>query len=134
MLVRRPPFRRAGAFEDLTGFRPEIDWLPDLDIYETEAEFILIVSLPGVSSQDLEVAVRGRSLTVSGRRVMTLPREVTVHLVESQGGRFERRIGVPPDADLSQIRTTIGDGQLVIRLPRRVSREIEITLEGSAGS
>jgi HSP20 family molecular chaperone IbpA len=91
-------------------------WEPPVDILETEREVIVLVALPGVNPDQVEAAVDGTDLVVSGTRV--LPGELSsavIHRLELPQGRFERRLRLPPGR-YNGVRRSAADGCLVITL------------------
>src|SRR5450631_2934557 len=71
-------------------------WEPPVDIFEAEQQFLIMVALPGVASEQLEVVVEGTVLTIGGQR--SIPRaakDTVVRRLEIPFGRFERRIELP---------------------------------------
>lgn len=125
LMWKRQPLR-AGLFADETSLRPDVDWVPDLDIYEGPTEFLLVLSVPGVRAEDLDVTVDGRTLVLAGRRTLELPAKVAAHLVETPRGRFERRIRFPANCAMDRISTSLRDGQLVIRVPKVSSGPVRV--------
>src|SRR4051794_19574393 len=72
------------------------NWEPPVDIFEIDREIWILVALPGVQTQDLEVSVQSGVLTVAGtRRLPPAARGAAIHRLEIPHGRFERRIGLP---------------------------------------
>jgi HSP20 family molecular chaperone IbpA len=125
---RRRPVATS-EFDDPAGIGPEVDWVPDLDIYETSDRFLLLLSLPGVHEDEFDVALSHRTLSISGHRTVSLPAGTEAHLVESPRGRFERRIQLPKNADRSRLRVELRDGQLLITIPKAVVESSVIAIE-----
>jgi HSP20 family protein len=124
LIWRRQPFQ-AGSFEDeVVG--AEVDWQPDLDIYETADRYLLVFGLPGVGAADVEVVVSNRRLIVSGRRRLPLPSGVKALLIESPRGTFERRVRLPGNSDLAGLATELSDGQLLVRVPKAPSEVVRV--------
>jgi HSP20 family protein len=117
LIWRRRPLL-ASLFEDQTDTSPEVEWQPDLDIYEAPDQFLLVVSVPGVRDEDLELSVTGRTLLIGGQRNRVLPKGAVPHLLESPSGRFERRVRLPLTADLTQLRIRHQAGQLHLTMPK----------------
>ena len=72
----------------------EPSWEPPMDVIETEEEILILVALPGVDPDEVELD--GGTLVISGRR--TLPAELRnarILRLELPQGRFERRITLP---------------------------------------
>jgi HSP20 family molecular chaperone IbpA len=71
-------------------------WQPPVDMFETERELQIVVALPGVEVDQLQVVIDGGSLIVVGeRRVPLRARGAAIHRIEIPYGRFERRIQLP---------------------------------------
>ena len=95
MIERAERLQRQFFSPALPGRHP-VGWEPPIDIYETDAEILLIAALPGVEQRDLDVAVHGGELVIAGtRRFPALAPEALIHRLEIPHGRFERRIRLP---------------------------------------
>ncbi len=93
-------------------------WEPPVDILETEGEVRILVALPGVRTELVEVTIDADELVVAGIRV--LPPELQtaiIHRLELPQGRFERRVRLPAGA-YSSIRRSAVDGCLLIALQK----------------
>ena len=132
MLVRRRTPRRFGVLEDVTRFRPDVDWHPGLDLYESADAFILFIEVPGVSLDDIEITVDGRTIAVVGTRSGSMPAGAIAHLIESAHGTFERRLQLPDIADLSRLTTHFENGVLLLTIPKSNPGEMTMTVEGWA--
>jgi HSP20 family protein len=100
------------------------DWVPASDIYETEAEFIIALDLPGIDRAALEVSVDENRLTVRGER----PAEDNGKRRGGGGGRpfgrFLSRFGpLPASVDQKNIGADYKDGVLSLRLPKRTEQK-----------
>ena len=139
-LIRHTPFRRPliGAFEPLFGkamlddfFSPVLTrfagddgaesaamaWSPAADLTQTEDAYSLTVDLPGLSSDDIDLTVEDRTLTLSGER--RIEREgSSVERIERVHGRFARRFRLPADADVSAVAAGFENGVLTISIPK----------------
>jgi HSP20 family molecular chaperone IbpA len=71
-------------------------WEPPVDVFETERQFIVVVALPGVLAEQVQLEIEGTAIIVRGQR--RLPGAVTnglIHRLELPYGLFERRIDLP---------------------------------------
>ena len=71
-------------------------WEPPIDVYESDDELRLLVALPGVTPQQLEVVLAPNLIVVRGER--SLPansRRAAIRRLEIPYGQFERRIALP---------------------------------------
>lgn len=98
------------------------DWTPTADIYETEAEYLIAIDVPGISREALELEFEGRHLVVKGTRVIE---ELKQHRSERPRGRFVRTFTVPESVNESMIGAEYKDGVLQIRLPKRKEQKAQ---------
>ncbi|OAI10109.1 heat-shock protein Hsp20 [Methylomonas lenta] len=70
-------------------------WEPLVDIYETRQEFKIMMALPGVAPEHLQVILEGTHLMVSGKRHLPVSPEAEIKRLEIPYGRFERRLELP---------------------------------------
>lgn len=102
--------RSTGNGGRVTGFTPA------LDVRETDDEYLVMVDLPGVKSQDVTIEVNEQMLTLSGSRV---PVETgDAQLVERPYGSFVRNLTLPKGVDSDAIAADYGDGVLTLHIPK----------------
>ena len=116
-----------GLQNTLDAFRRS-DWLqsstsaggsyPPLNVFRKGDEFALVAEVPGVSSSDLEIQVKGRTVRLSGSKSVNYPEKASIHRRERPQGRFDRSITLPIEVDQDRISAECRDGVLVITLPR----------------
>ncbi len=71
-------------------------WEPPVDILETERELRIVVALPGVAPERVQVVLEAGALTVVGeRRVASGAQPGVIRRFEIPYGRFIRRIELP---------------------------------------
>jgi HSP20 family protein len=93
-------------------------WEPPADVLETAREVLVIVALPGVATEAVEVAIDDGALTIVGVRVAPAAlRDAVIHRLELPQGRFERRLELPPGRYRNVTRRAV-DGCLVISLEK----------------
>lgn len=71
-------------------------WEPPVDVFETERQVIIVVALPGVMGEQVQIEIEGTGVIVRGQR--RLPGAVAnalIHRLELPYGLFERRIELP---------------------------------------
>ncbi|MSQ47613.1 MAG: Hsp20/alpha crystallin family protein [Deltaproteobacteria bacterium] len=100
--------------------RPTVElWSPEVDLYETEAAFILEVDLPGIREEDVEVTVDKGDLVLRGTRtVLRTATQGNFHYQERRSGRFSRRVRLPASVAQAQIRAEVKQGVLHVTLPK----------------
>ncbi len=91
-------------------------WEPPVDVFETATELWVLVALPGVEPERVEVELTATHLVVSGERALPRAfRSAAVHRLEIPHGRFERRVGLPPGR-YTRTQTEIVHGCLFVNL------------------
>lgn len=91
------------------------DWLPPVDITETEKDFRIDLEIPAVAAGDVDVSFKDGVLTVSGeRRSETESGEGKRHRIERRWGRFSRSFRLPENVNPEAIDARIRDGVLYL--------------------
>ncbi len=94
-------------------------WEPPADLYETPDAYWVVIALPGVPPEQVEIVVEGGVLTVAAERALpAASRAALIHRIEIPHGRFERHVELPPGPLAIGGREMI-DGCLVIQLVKR---------------
>lgn len=74
----------------------EAGWAPPIDVLETETDLLVMVALPGVRPNDVEIVIGNGELAVMGTRSWPANfATARVHRLELPHGRFERRLALP---------------------------------------
>ena len=91
-------------------------WNPAADVYRgQDGEWMVKVDLAGICSDELEIEIRGRLLSIRGCRRDTHYREGFVfHRMEITYSRFEKTIEFPSPIEGASIRHDYRDGFLII--------------------
>jgi HSP20 family molecular chaperone IbpA len=93
-------------------------WEPPVDILETGREVLVLVALPGVDPDKVEVAIEGDALVVEGTRVLPAElRTAVIHRLELPQGRFARRVRLPAGR-YSDVRRSTVHGCLAVTLEK----------------
>lgn len=109
MMLREGPLRRMGT----TGVFPPINLTENNESYFVRAE------LPGMKSEELDIQVTGKGVTISGERKIPSEGEgVRYHRREREAGRFSRIIGLPGDIDAEKVDAKMVNGMLTITIPK----------------
>lgn len=106
------------------------DWVPAVDIKETEKEFLIHADIPGVDPDDIDVHMEDGMLTIKGERESETKEEKDGYKrVERQHGTFYRRFSLPDTANADKIRAKSKNGVLEITIPKQEkaqARKIEV--------
>lgn len=117
MLTRAERMHRQ-FFQPVRSVSRQPSWEPPADVLESERDVLVVVALPGVKPEQVEIGIEGADLVVSGAR--TLPPELgsaIIHRLELPQGRFERRLRLPAGR-YSDIRRKFADGCLLVLLSK----------------
>lgn len=105
-------------------------WLPAVDIRESEDALILSAELPGLSKEDVHIAVENNVLTLSGeRRFEDEQKDESYHRIERSYGAFSRSFTLPANVKTDKVEASFKDGVLSVTLPKTEEakpRKIEI--------
>jgi HSP20 family protein len=98
--------------------RSGLVFTPNVDIYETEKDIILMADMPGVKTKDLTIDLRDDTLTLSGDiDPFENPDEQDL-MIEYEVGKFYRQFTLSEVIDQSKIDANLGDGVLRLVLPK----------------
>lgn len=97
-----------------------ISFVPAVDLWETETEIVLVVEIPGVLEEDVDVSVTPSCLVLRGARA-EVPRGRAL-IQEWRWGEFEREVSLPSTVDPDSMTATFSEGTLEIRLRKRMGR------------
>ena len=93
-------------------------WEPPVDLYESGNDLRLLVALPGVTPQQVEVVLAPATIIVRGERSLpTSSRRAAIHRLEIPYGHFERRIALPA-GQFELVDRRLEHGCLVLELRR----------------
>jgi HSP20 family molecular chaperone IbpA len=111
-------------------------WSPAVDLLRFPDRFVVRLDLAGVAHNELEIQLRNRQLTISGRRgPAQAPGVRHYHRMERGGGAFAVEVLIPDLVDPGRCRASLRGGVLDISLPLLYGRPdvvhtIEIEEEG----
>lgn len=98
------------------------EWIPSVNIAETDKEFIVKAELPEVKKEDIKVNVENGTISITGeRKVEEEEKNLKYHRIERSYGRFERSFSLPEEADADKITSEYKDGILTVHLPKNPS-------------
>lgn len=100
------------------------EWCPPVDVFESKGGWIVVVEVPGLPAEALQVSLRDGRLVVSGeRRAHRRPAESPAFLcIERPLGRFRRTVPIDAAVDVEHARARLRDGLLTVSLPRLKDR------------
>ena len=109
--------------------KPGPVFTPNVDIFETDKEIIMLADIPGVKAPDLTIDLRDDTLTLTGEvKPLNRPEEQDI-LIEYQVGRYYRQFTLAEVIDQGKIDASLNGGVLRLTLPKvekAVPRQITI--------
>jgi HSP20 family protein len=95
-------------------------WVPPVDVREDDKEIALMLELPGVKPENVEVTAENGMLRIQGEKRAERKEgdEERYHLVERTYGKFVRTFQLPKGVDESKIVADFEHGVLNVRVPK----------------
>lgn len=94
-------------------------WTPPIDIFETADRYVITAEVPGVTREQITVAMEGGRLTLSGSRPVPAAGGARhFHQVERGHGQFSRTFEFADVVSVDEIAADLRDGVLTITLPK----------------
>ena len=103
---------------DSAEFSGKTHWVPNTDVYVTDAGMVIKVELAGMRSENLQITVEGQQLCISGERPdgCRAPK-CSFMVMEINYGPFETMVELPPGYDLSLAKASYLNGFLRLDVP-----------------
>lgn len=109
------------------------NWMPRVDISETNNEFVIKAEIPEVKKEDVKVNVDNGVVTIQGERKQEKEdKGKKFHRVERYYGSFCRSFSLPDNVDETKIKASFKDGMLNLQVPKTAAakpRAIEVKVE-----
>ncbi len=102
---------------------------PTTDIYETKDGLVLLIEMPGVDPDDVDISVEDRVLTITGKTTPTQPPGYTLVHAEYRDGDYRRAFTLADTVDTGRIEASMRDGLLRLFIPKAgpaPARRIEV--------
>lgn len=99
--------------------RSNQNFVPSVDLKETDNAYEIDVSVPGMKKDDIKVELDGNTLQISGEKQQKdEDKDKTYHRVETEYGYFHRSFNLPESAKTEDINAEYEDGVLKINVPK----------------
>ena len=100
------------------------DWLPPVDISETEDKLVIKAEMPGLDPKDVDVSISADVLTIKGEKKKEKEaKDEHYHCVETCSGSFQRSFRLPHNVQTGKIDAIFDKGILKITLPKTEEAE-----------
>lgn len=115
-------FRSPGSFRS---------WSPALDVYQDKDNFTVVVELPGLKKEEIDISLHGDALTISGERKAEEKKGKEGFRTERFYGSFQRTVTLPAAVNAKDVKASYQDGILKVVLPRAEEakpKQIEVSV------
>ena len=126
------PMRDLRAWQERLA-SPQADaWSPPIDVYETADRFVVAAELPGMTRDQIELALEDSRLIIRGHRADRTAATGTpmhFHQVERGHGPFARTFEFSSKIDTAAVSADLTHGILTVTLPKAAPpplRKIEV--------
>lgn len=113
-----------------SGQTQSANWMPPVDIHESEDAYTLVADLPGMKKEDISVnIVEDRVTLKGGRKREERHEEKGYRRYERAEGTFERSFRINGGVDASKVEAIFENGVLTVKLPKPEEtkpRQIEV--------
>jgi len=122
-------------FNTNTGYRPIASWAavdsgPRTNMHDAGDYLQLVMEVPGLAKEDLNVKLQGNYLEISGERKIKTPEGYSAHRVERGTTSFTRSFTLPMDVDSTKVEAALIDGILTLRMPKQeAAKPRQITIQ-----
>jgi HSP20 family protein len=108
---------REGAF-------PWADWMPSIDVSETDTEVVVRAEVAGVAPKGIDVSLSGQVLTIAGeKKESTETQSENCYRSERRFGSFRRSLQLPASVDTEKVSAEHKNGVLTIRFKKLQSAQ-----------
>lgn len=104
----------------------QVAWLPPIEVSETDTQYTVKASVPGMKPEDIQVEVLGQTLQIKGEtHEETCTEEKNIHRSEFRYGRFFRQLTLPDyvQAKGTPIQAKVDRGILTVTLQKLTDAE-----------
>ncbi|MDP3450664.1 MAG: Hsp20/alpha crystallin family protein [Anaerolineaceae bacterium] len=101
------------------GVRTLSDFMPRIDVCETEAAMLVTAELPGMEEKDIQLTLENETLVISGeKKTDTEEKGKNFHRIERSYGSFQRVIPLVSEIQQEKVEANFKNGILNITLPK----------------
>jgi len=109
--------------------KPEIDSSEDVftqdgelvvDVFETEADFVVLAAIAGVQIKDLDISLEEDMMIIKGNRCDPhMQKDKRYFYQECYWGPFSRKVVLPENIDIDSADAQIDKGILTVKIPKK---------------
>ncbi|MCL5961475.1 MAG: Hsp20/alpha crystallin family protein [Chloroflexi bacterium] len=111
-------FEEAFTLPSLRRVSPEGRQVLPVNMYETDVDLIIVAPMPGIHPEDVEVTIRGDTLTIRGAMRGSLEETKNYQRHEWHYGPYARIVTLPFLVNPDKANARLGNGVLTLALPK----------------
>jgi HSP20 family protein len=115
------PMRDLRAWQERLATPHPDAWNPPIDVYETADRYVVAAEVPGMTREQIDLAVEDSRLVIRGHRSdksTASTGEIHFHQVERGRGPFARSFEFASTIDAAGVSADLSNGILTITLPK----------------
>lgn len=106
-------------------FQGRSEWMGyPMDLYETDSDLVLEMAVPGVKTEDLDISIEGRQLSVRGRLPESEEDNRRYWLQSIPRGDVSRTVKLPAAVEVDKIHAHVVDGMLTLTMPKLAEAKV----------
>ena len=95
-------------------------WTPSVDIKAEANNYLILVDIPGVDPNDVQISIENKMVMIKGQRdIEKKEKREGYSRIEREYGSFYRRFTLPDDADIEKIDAHSKHGVLELVIPKK---------------
>ena len=95
----------------------ECIWRPNIDVYESADEIIVLADMAGLNKDELHIEVNRHKIKIAGvRKAIQLLKNARYCQAEIPHGYFERSVVLPAPVEAQSAAASYADGILMVRI------------------
>ena len=95
----------------------ECIWRPNIDVYESDDEIIVLADMAGLNKEELHIEVNRKIIKIAGiRKAIQLLQNARYCQAEIPHGYFERNVVLPAPVEAPSAKASYADGILMVRM------------------
>jgi HSP20 family protein len=104
---------------------------PHAEVLEDDEKVCVIIDLPGVKQEDLDISLESDRLVVSGERKS--PEEGGPEVRRQPYGPIRKRVKLPCEVEENKVEAQLADGVLTDKLPKKKAKKIKVSVKKAGG-
>ena len=123
--VMKAPAQETITTEEMERTRENLCYVPKADIYETDAEIVVVADIPGANQESIDIVLEKNVLTIDAFVEPKIPENFSLAYAEYQPGDFQRKFRLSSEIDQDKIEAVVANGELRLHLPKAETAKVK---------